>query len=181
LQQHSFSTAWLQFCSSLLVIAPHATTMLRPCLVPAGLAMEIATVVYPSQFSLLASLGNFITITALPCCRSARLCWSSATSSSHAASCSVPAGLAMEIATVVYPSQFLLLASLGNFSKAVGKGMGKPVFRVIQTHFAAAGNVGAVAAKEEVWEVSAQLTGYALSVLLLQALQDTGGVRKTCF
>jgi hypothetical protein len=80
----------------------------------------------------------------------------------------------MEIATVVYPSQFLLLASLGNFSKAVGKGMGKPVFRVIQTHFAAAGNVGAVAAKEEVWEVSAQLTGYALSVLVLQALQDTG-------
>lgn len=80
----------------------------------------------------------------------------------------------MEIATVVFPAQFLLLASLGNFSKAVGKGMGKPVFRVVQTHFAAAGNVGAVAAKEEVWEVSAQLTGYALSVLLLQALQDTG-------
>jgi hypothetical protein len=53
--------------------------------------------------------------------------------------------------------------------------MGRPVFRVIQTHFAASGNVGAVAAKEEVWEVSAQLTGYALSVLLLQQLQDAGG------
>lgn len=53
--------------------------------------------------------------------------------------------------------------------------MGKPVFRVIQTHFAATGNVGAVAAKEEVWEVTAQLTGYALSVLLLQQLQDAGG------
>lgn len=80
----------------------------------------------------------------------------------------------MEIATAVYPSQFLLLASLGNFSKAVGKGMGKPVFRVIQTHFAVSGNVGAVAAKEEVWEVCAQLTGYAMSVLVLEALQDTG-------
>jgi hypothetical protein len=75
----------------------------------------------------------------------------------------------------VFPQNFLLLASLGNFSKAVGKGMGKPVFRVIQTHFAAAGNVGAVAAKEEVWEVSAQLVGYGLSVLLLQQLQDAGG------
>jgi hypothetical protein len=84
-------------------------------------------------------------------------------------------GLSLEIATAVYPQQFLLLASLGNFSKAVGKGMGRPVFRVIQTHFAASGNVGAVAAKEEVWEVSAQLTGYALSVLLLQQLQDAGG------
>lgn len=75
----------------------------------------------------------------------------------------------------MYPQQFLLLASLGNFSKAVGKGMGRPVFRVVQTHFAASGNVGAVAAKEEVWEVSAQLTGYALSVMLLQQLQDAGG------
>eukprot|EP00878_Enallax_costatus_P007114 GHUV01007456.1.p1 GENE.GHUV01007456.1~~GHUV01007456.1.p1 ORF type:complete len:570 (+),score=144.92 GHUV01007456.1:464-2173(+) len=83
-------------------------------------------------------------------------------------------GLALKITTAIYPSQFLLLASLGNFTKAVGKGMGKPVFRVIQTHFAAAGNVGAVAAKEEVWEVSAQLLGYSLSLLLLNALQDTG-------
>eukprot|EP00775_Hariotina_reticulata_P012982 gene12982-13111_t len=84
------------------------------------------------------------------------------------------AGLALEIATAIYPSQFLLLASLGNFSKALGKGMGKPVFRVIQTHFAATGNVGAVAAKEEVWEVSAQLAGYVASVLVLQSLQDAG-------
>lgn len=38
-------------------------------------------------------------------------------------------GLALEIATAAYPQNFLLLASLGNFSKAVGKGMGKPVFR----------------------------------------------------
>jgi hypothetical protein len=44
----------------------------------------------------------------------------------------------------------LLLACSGKFCQALGKGMGKPVFRVIQTHFAAAGNVGAVAAKEEV-------------------------------
>jgi hypothetical protein len=44
---------------------------------------------------------------------------------------------------------------LGLMLQAVGKGMGRPVFRVIQTHFAAAGNVGAVAAKEEVWEVHA--------------------------
>jgi hypothetical protein len=49
------------------------------------------------------------------------------------------------------------------------------VFRVVQTHFAATGNVGAVAAKEEVWEVAAQLAGYAASVALLQGLEGTGG------
>ncbi len=48
-----------------------------------------------------------------------------------------------------------------------------PVFRVIQTHFAASGNVGAVAAKEEVWEVAAQLTGYAASIVMLRALEGT--------
>mgnify|MGYP001811088446 CR=1 FL=1 len=68
-------------------------------------------------------------------------------------------GLALEISTSLYPQHFLLLASTGNFTKALAKGMGKPVFRVVQTHFAASGNVGAVAAKEEVWEVSAQLVG----------------------
>ncbi|KAI8463307.1 MAG: vitamin B6 photo-protection and homoeostasis-domain-containing protein [Monoraphidium minutum] len=82
-------------------------------------------------------------------------------------------GLALEISTTLYPQHFLLLASSGNFAKALAKGMGKPVFRVIQTHFAAAGNVGAVAAKEEVWEVSAQLAGYAASIALLQALEGT--------
>lgn len=53
-------------------------------------------------------------------------------------------GLALELATSLYPSHFLVLAGAGNFTKALGKGMGRPVFRVIQTHFAAADNVGAV-------------------------------------
>ena len=46
--------------------------------------------------------------------------------------------------------------------------------RVIQTHFAASNNVGAVAAKEEVWEVFGQLAGYAASLALLKGLQFTG-------
>ncbi len=46
--------------------------------------------------------------------------------------------------------------------------------RVIQTHFASANNVGAVAAKEEVWEVVGQLAGYATSLALLQGLENTG-------
>ena len=50
---------------------------------------------------------------------------------------------------------------------------------MIQTHFAAANNVGAVAAKEEVWEVVGQLTGYACSLALLQALQYTGEIEYT--
>lgn len=52
--------------------------------------------------------------------------------------------------------------------------MGKPAFRVIQTHFAAKDNVGAVAAKEEVWEVVAQLAGYASSVAVLSELEAGG-------
>lgn len=41
-------------------------------------------------------------------------------------------------------------AGTGNLALAAGKGMGKPAFRIIQTHFAADNNVGDVAAKEEV-------------------------------
>ena len=41
-------------------------------------------------------------------------------------------------------------SGLGNFTKAVGKGMGNPCFRIIQTHFAKQTNVGDVAAKEQV-------------------------------
>lgn len=50
----------------------------------------------------------------------------------------------------------------------------RPVHRVIQNHFAAGNNVGAVAAKDEVWEVVAQLTGYAASISVLQNLQGAG-------
>ncbi|KAL0040071.1 hypothetical protein WJX79_005107 [Trebouxia sp. C0005] len=83
-------------------------------------------------------------------------------------------GRALEIATAVFPQQFVLLAGLGNFTKAVGKGMGNPCFRIIQTHFAKNNNVGDVAAKEQVWEVVAQLIGLALSVALLNAIDATG-------
>ena len=45
----------------------------------------------------------------------------------------------------------MVLAGAGNLALAAGKGMGKPCFRIIQTHFARKrGNVGDVAAKEEV-------------------------------
>ncbi|KAF5831472.1 vitamin B6 photo-protection and homoeostasis-domain-containing protein [Dunaliella salina] len=90
-------------------------------------------------------------------------------------------GAGLEIATVAYPQQFLLLASAGNFTHALSKSLGRPVFRVIQTHFAASNNVGAVAAKEEVWEVSAELVGTVSSLALLNALAalpDDGSVDK---
>jgi hypothetical protein len=60
------------------------------------------------------------------------------------------AGLAAEIATQFFPGSFVVLAGGGNFARAVGKGLGNPCFRIIQTHQAAAGNVGDIAAKEEV-------------------------------
>ncbi|KXZ56959.1 hypothetical protein GPECTOR_1g865 [Gonium pectorale] len=84
------------------------------------------------------------------------------------------AGMGLEVATSLVPMYFLPLACAGKFCQALGKGMGKPVFRVIQTHFAVAANVGAVAAKEEVWEVVAQMAGLAASVAVLRALEATG-------
>ncbi|KAJ0089012.1 hypothetical protein Patl1_31656 [Pistacia atlantica] len=82
------------------------------------------------------------------------------------------AGSIFDLTTQVYPAYFLPLASLGNLTKAVARGLKDPSFRVIQNHFAISGNLGEVAAKEEVWEVSAQLLGLALGILIL----DTPGL-----
>lgn len=58
-------------------------------------------------------------------------------------------GLALEIATAFSPRNFIVLAGAGNLSRAVGRGMINPCFRIIQMHFALANNIGDVAAKEE--------------------------------
>ncbi|XP_058214489.1 protein root UVB sensitive 5 isoform X1 [Rhododendron vialii] len=79
------------------------------------------------------------------------------------------AGSIFDLTTQLYPVYFLPLASLGNLTKAVARGLKDPSFRVIQNHFAISGNLGEVAAKEEVWEVSAQLLGLGLGILLLDA------------
>ncbi|KAG8647746.1 protein root UVB sensitive 5 isoform X2 [Manihot esculenta] len=78
------------------------------------------------------------------------------------------AGSIFDLITQVYPAYFLPLASLGNLTKAVARGLKDPSFRVIQYHFAISGNLGEVAAKEEVWEVGAQLFGLALGILMLE-------------
>ncbi|KAJ4704448.1 Protein root UVB sensitive 5 [Melia azedarach] len=85
------------------------------------------------------------------------------------------AGSIFDLTTQVYPAYFLPLASLGNLAKAVARGLKDPSFRVIQNHFAVSGNLGDVAAKEEVWEVSAQLLGLALGILIL----DTPGLVRS--
>ncbi|KAI3676253.1 hypothetical protein L1987_85856 [Smallanthus sonchifolius] len=77
------------------------------------------------------------------------------------------AGSIFDLCTPLYPAYFLPLASLGNLAKAVARGLKDPSFRVIQNHFAISGNLGDVAAKEEVWEVSAQLIGLGLGILVL--------------
>ncbi|KAK1419329.1 hypothetical protein QVD17_28494 [Tagetes erecta] len=77
------------------------------------------------------------------------------------------AGSIFDLCTPLYPAYFLPLASLGNLAKAVARGLKDPSFRVIQNHFAVTGNLGDVAAKEEVWEVSAQLIGLGLGILVL--------------
>lgn len=66
-------------------------------------------------------------------------------------------GFAFEIGTTAFPSYFILLASIGNFTKAVGKGLSQPCFRIIQNHFALDNNVGDISAKEEVWHIAAFL------------------------
>lgn len=83
-------------------------------------------------------------------------------------------GLALEIGTVFFPNQFLILAGTGNFAKALAKGIANPAFRVIQQHFARKNNIGEVSAKEESWEVAGQLTGLLTSVAILNFLQDAG-------
>jgi hypothetical protein len=80
-------------------------------------------------------------------------------------------GLSLEIATQISPNNFVILAGGGTVAKALGAGIGRPCFRVIQTHFALSNNIGDVSAKEEVWETSAQLVGIAASVLLLSVLE----------
>ncbi|KAL0451030.1 UNVERIFIED_CONTAM: protein root UVB sensitive 5 [Sesamum latifolium] len=76
-------------------------------------------------------------------------------------------GSIFDLSTQLYPAYFLPLASLGNLAKAVGRGLRDPSFRVIQNHFAISGNLGEVSAKEEVWEVAAELVGLALGILAL--------------
>ncbi|KAI7730023.1 hypothetical protein M8C21_019974 [Ambrosia artemisiifolia] len=73
------------------------------------------------------------------------------------------AGSIFDLCTPLYPAYFLPLASLGNLTKAVARGLKDPSFRVIQSHFAVSGNLG----DEEVWEVSAQLVGLGLGILVL--------------
>lgn len=85
------------------------------------------------------------------------------------------AGSIFELSTTLYPGYFLPLASLGNLAKAVARGFKDPSFRVIQNHFAESGNLGEVAAKEEVWEVGAQLLGLSIGVLIM----DKTGVKSS--
>ncbi|KAL1321665.1 hypothetical protein AAHE18_14G143600 [Arachis hypogaea] len=58
------------------------------------------------------------------------------------------AGSIFDLTTQLYPAYFLPLASLGNLTKAVARGLKDPSFRVIQNHFAISGNLGEVAAKD---------------------------------
>ncbi|GMN59575.1 hypothetical protein TIFTF001_028669 [Ficus carica] len=85
------------------------------------------------------------------------------------------AGSIFDLTTPLYPAYFLPLASIGNLVKAVARGLKDPSLRVVQNHFAISGNLGEVAAKEEVWEVAAQLLGLALGILIL----DTPGLVRS--
>ncbi|XP_058763762.1 protein root UVB sensitive 5 isoform X2 [Vicia villosa] len=85
------------------------------------------------------------------------------------------AGSIFDLTTQLHPGYFLPLASLGNLTKAIARGLKDPSSRVIQSHFAISANLGEVAAKEEVWEMVAQLVGLGLGILIL----DTPGLVKS--
>ncbi|KAL2902187.1 Protein root UVB sensitive 5 [Bienertia sinuspersici] len=72
------------------------------------------------------------------------------------------------------PKQWRMYA---DFIGSAGRGLKDPSFRVIQNHFAMSGNLGDVSAKEEVWEVTAQLLGLALGILIL----DTPGLVSSSY
>ncbi|CAH9146913.1 unnamed protein product [Cuscuta epithymum] len=82
------------------------------------------------------------------------------------------AGSIFDLSTALYPAYFLPLASFGNLAKAVARGLRDPSFRVIQNHFAVCENLGDVAAKDEVWEVAAELVGLGIGIYAL----DTPGI-----
>ena len=89
-------------------------------------------------------------------------------------------GLALEMATAFSPANFVLLAGAGNLSRAAGRGMTNPSFRIIQTHFAAANNIGEVAAKEEVSCLGHEAScpeHQVWKALLLSCGQVTSGAR----
>jgi hypothetical protein len=52
------------------------------------------------------------------------------------------AGLALEALTSLYPQHFLVLAASGNFTRAVGKTMGKPCHRCVCVLGGGDGRVG---------------------------------------
>ena len=79
-------------------------------------------------------------------------------------------GLALEIATTAFPANFIVLAGLGNFAKALGKGLSSPSFRIIQTHFALDSNVGEVSAKEEVEIILPAIPGQTQRIIASYAI-----------
>jgi len=92
------------------------------------------------------------------------------------------AGGALEVSTLLAPPEaFLALAAGGTALRAAAGAVAKPAHSVILAHLATPGlsslgvrrasNLGAVGAKEEVQEVVANLSGLALSLLLLQGAE----------
>ena len=65
---------------------------------------------------------------------------------------------------------------MGNLSKAVGRGMSRPVFGVLQLHFALANNVGDVSAKEEV-KMCTSIPQWKSSVYTGQGHREKRGVQ----
>ena len=64
-------------------------------------------------------------------------------------------GSAAELSSGFFPAAFLITASLGSALRTVGKGLASPAHRAFQQHFARDNNIGAVCAKEELFEVVA--------------------------
>lgn len=78
-------------------------------------------------------------------------------------------GSALELSTGFYPQFFFYSAGIASALRTVGKGISSPAHTAFRLHFSRDDNIGAVTAKEEVFEVMAELCGLATSVVILQS------------
>ncbi|URE24553.1 hypothetical protein MUK42_05856 [Musa troglodytarum] len=114
----------------------------------AGSIFELGTQLFPEYFLPLAAFGNFAKKAAFDAYTDMRM------------------GKIARSASVQIKSMSRDILVLPD-PNAIARGLKDPSFRVIQNHFAVSANLGEVAAKEEVWEVAAQLLGLGIGILIL--------------
>ncbi|EIE25577.1 DUF647-domain-containing protein [Coccomyxa subellipsoidea C-169] len=82
-------------------------------------------------------------------------------------------GYALDLASPLFPDQFLLLACLGSLARAVTGVAGGATRAALTQHFSRADNAGDISAKEGSQETATTLIGMILGMAFLQAASDS--------